>query len=62
MHQQRPAVAVLEAVNVRDVRMIERREHLRFAAESRQPFRIAATAGSSILIATSRLSFVSRAR
>ena len=42
--------------------MIERREHLRFALEAREPLRIVAKAGGRILIATSRSSFVSRAR
>ena len=32
---------ILEAVDVRDVRMIQRREHLRFALEAREPIRIA---------------------
>ncbi len=31
---------ILEAVDCGDVRMIERREHLRFAAEPRQAIRI----------------------
>ena len=57
MTRNGPASAVFEAVNVRDVRMVERGQHLRFAAEARQPFGSAATAGSSTLIATSRLSF-----
>jgi hypothetical protein len=34
-------IRLLEAVNVRDVRMVERGEHLRFAAEPRKTLRIA---------------------
>ena len=40
-HQRAHATALLEAVNVRDVRMVERGERLRFAREPRQPIRIA---------------------
>jgi hypothetical protein len=39
-HQRRGAVAVLEPVDLRDVRVIQRREHFRFALEPRQPFGI----------------------
>ena len=42
LHHQRADVADrFEAVDVRDVRMVERRERLRFALEPRQPFGIA---------------------
>ena len=55
--------AVLEAVDRGDVRMVQRGQHLRFALEARQrdPDRARTTSGST-LIATSRPSFVSRAR
>ena len=36
-HQRLDAVGLLEAVDRRDVRMVERREHLRLALEARQP-------------------------
>ena len=36
-HQRVDAAAVFEAVDVRDVRMVERGEHLRFALEPREP-------------------------
>ena len=40
-HHQRPhAVGGFEPVDVRDVRMIERREQLRFAREPRKPFSV----------------------
>ena len=52
-----------EAVDRRDVRMVERRQHLRLALEARQALRIARpNASGSTLIATSRSSFASRAR
>ena len=35
-HQRAHAVGVFEAVDVRDVRMVQRREHLRFALEARE--------------------------
>ena len=39
LHHQRAHVAgVLEAVDLRDVRMVERRKRLRFALEPRQAF------------------------
>jgi hypothetical protein len=42
LHRQRGQTsAVLEPVNCRDVRMVQRREHLRFALETRNPFGIA---------------------
>ncbi len=40
-HERMRGAAVFEAVDGGDVRMIERREHLRFATESRQPVGIA---------------------
>ena len=39
-HQRAHAARFLEAVDVRDVRMVQRREHLRFAREPREPFGI----------------------
>ena len=54
------AVRVFEAVDARDVRMIQRGEHLRFALEAGQALGIAARRASGrTLIATSRFSFVS---
>jgi hypothetical protein len=53
---------VFEAVNVGDVGMVERREDSRFALKSGEPFRIAGELIGQTLIATSRLSFESRAR
>ena len=40
-HQRADAVRLFEAVDRADVRMIERREHARFALEARQPIGIA---------------------
>ena len=41
LHDDRAGVAALfEAIDVRDERMIQRREHARFAFEPRQPVRI----------------------
>ena len=62
MTRTRDAAGVFEAVDLRDVRMIERREHLRFTTETREAIGIVGDAGSRTLIATSRFSFVSRAR
>ena len=53
---------VFEAVDVRDVRMVQRREGLGFAREPRQPVGIGRKRVGRILSATSRSSFVSRAR
>ena len=39
-HQRMYPVRVLESVDVRDIGMVERRQHLRFAAEPRQPLRV----------------------
>ena len=47
---------------MRDVGMIQRRERLGFALESREPLGIRANASGRTLIATSRPRFVSRAR
>ena len=44
---------ILQAVEMRDVRVIERGQHLRFATEPREAIGIVATAGSNTLIATS---------
>ena len=41
-HERRDAVGSLEAVDLRDVRMVERREDLRFALEARQTIGIVA--------------------
>ena len=46
-HQQGTRIALLDAVNLRDIRMVERGEHLRFAVEARQPFLIGATAAAA---------------
>ena len=53
---------LFKPVDVRDVRMVQRRQHLRFALESRKAIGILREASGNTLIATSRLSFVSRAR
>ena len=39
-HERAHAAGFFEAVDVRDVRMVQRRERLRFAREPRQPFGI----------------------
>jgi hypothetical protein len=52
----------LAASNVKsDVGMVERRQRLRLTLEARQPLGIPASKSGRTLIATSRLSFVSRA-
>ena len=54
-HERVDAVRFLEAVNVRDVRMVQRREDLRLALEAREALRIASrTTSGRTLIATSR--------
>ena len=53
---------LVETVDRRDVRMIERCQDLRFAFEPRQPLRIDANASGRIFSATSRCRRVSRAR
>ena len=40
-HERMPLAAVFEAIDGRDVRMVERGEHLRFPTKSSQPVRIA---------------------
>ena len=57
-------LAVMDAgvVDREDVRMRQRRDGLRFALEAGAPLGIAREARGRILIATSRLSRVSRAR
>ena len=41
LHDERMGpVRVLESVDLRDLRMVERRQHLRFAVESRQSLRV----------------------
>ena len=62
LHHQARVPLLLDAVDVRDVRMIERREHFRFALEPRQPIAIVGDVAGRTLIATSRFSFESRAR
>ena len=54
--------AVLEAVDVADIRMADRGQHFGFALEAGQPIGIRATSTGRILSATSRLSLLSRAR
>ena len=44
-HPPTAAARFLDPVNVRDIRMIEGRQHLRFALESRQPFGILRQSG-----------------
>jgi hypothetical protein len=65
-HDQRATARVrrwvLDAVDLRDVRMIQRRQRPRLAFESREPVGIAVKEPGSNLSATSRPSFVSRAR
>ena len=53
---------LLEAVDRAMLRMIERRQHPRFALEPRQPIGIGGEGGGRTLMATSRPSLVSRAR
>jgi len=55
-------LGALEAVDLRDVRMVERRQRLRFAVEAGEPLGMSATDGSSSLTATSRFRRESRAR
>ena len=61
-HQERLAVGLLEAVDRADVRVVERREHLRLALEARQALGVVRDVRGSTLIATSRDSRVSGAR
>src|SRR5262249_58065251 len=49
-HDERGQVArTLEAVDRRDIRMVERREHLRLTLKARQPIRIASDRGGQHL-------------
>ena len=61
-HERTDAVGLLQAVDLRDVRMIQRRQRLGFALEARQPLGICAKASGRTLIATWRPRFVSVAR
>ena len=56
------AIALFEAVDGRDVRMVQGRQELRFALEPRKVRRIGRQAVAEDLIATLRLSLVSRPR
>ena len=56
------AVGVLQAVDRRDVRMIQRGQDFRLALEPREPLGIAATEAGSTLMATARFRLVSVAR
>ena len=61
-NQRTQTVEVFDAMNRRDVRMVQRREDARFALKrARRSGSLVKTRGR-ILIATSRASFVSRAR
>ena len=65
LHHERDARRrdLFEAVDLRDVRMVQRGEDFGFALEPRQPIGIARrTTSGRTLIATSRFSFVSVAR
>ena len=63
LHRQRKrALRVLEAVNLRDVWMVQRRQRLRLALEPRDPVGVAGKRYGQILSATSRSRRVSRAR
>ena len=61
-HQRADITGVFEAVDLRNVGMIQRREHLRFATEARKAIGIVRDGSQQDLIATSRFSFVSRAQ
>ena len=56
-HERADAVGLFEAVDVRDVRMIQRRERLRFAREPRERSASLANRSGRTLIATSRFEF-----
>ena len=56
------AAGILEAMDLRDVRVIEGGEHSRFSLEAREAIGIVGDTWRRTLIATSRLSVVSRAR
>ena len=61
-HEGGHAPAFFQAVDSRDVRVIQRREGLGFTLEAREPISIVRERLGQDLIATSRSSFVSRAR
>ena len=56
MTSARDAVRLFEAVDAGDVRMVQRRERLRFALEAREPIGVGANASGRTLRATSRSS------
>ena len=56
------AVGLLEAVDARDVGMVQRRKHLRFSQEAPHALGIEGERLGSTFSATSRCSLVSRAR
>jgi len=58
-NQRGHAIRFFQAVDVRDVRVVECGQDVRFATETCQPIGITTTLGRSTLIATSRCSFVS---
>jgi hypothetical protein len=60
--EERLAVRLVEAVDRGDVRVVEGGEEVGFAAEPREALLVAREVGRRTLIATSRPSFVSRAR
>ena len=63
LHDQRVlALGLLQAIHVGDVRMIERGEQFRFAAESREPLRVTFDRRRQHFTATSRLRMVSTPR
>ena len=63
LHDERTGtVGFLDTVNRGDIGMIQRRERTRFAIEPGQALRILSEASGRTFIATSRPSFVSRAR
>ena len=63
LHDECPrAIRFLETVNDRNVGMVQRGEHLGLALKAGQPVGIAGEASGRIFRATSRPSFVSRAR
>ena len=61
-HEAADVTALFDAVNCRDVRMIQRREYPRFAIETGEPIGIAAEYGREDLDRDVALSLVSRAR
>ena len=61
-HQRAHLALLLEAVDLRDVGMVQRGENPRFALEAGEPLGVGGEAAGRTLIATSRWSFGSRAR